>query len=174
MIFTGDGAVHPGPRSHYNGWDVGTYSGPTFSNAPIKFGYRAVEIHDWRIKEILDPNLSNHETNLSVTYKSGTVARIYQSDGTRVGKNNVFSGYIIQELGEPTCAYLASNYLQIGDWRFGLADTAHFSVSHKDGKTAVIYRIDGTVHPGPRTDFSAWALGEEPAIMGSFIGKRVL
>ena len=32
----------------------------------------------------------------------------------------------------------------------------HFSVSHKSGKTAMIWRSDGTQHPGPRNDFNVW------------------
>jgi hypothetical protein len=33
----------------------------------------------------------------------------------------------------------------------------HFSFSHRSGYTAAIYRgSDGTVHGGPRTDFSLW------------------
>jgi hypothetical protein len=44
--------------------------------------------------------------------------------------------------------------MQLGDWRFGDVDGQHFSMAHKDGKTAQIYRSDGTLHSGPRGDFN--------------------
>ena len=48
-------------------------------------------------------------------------------------------------------------FVQIGDWRMGDVDGAHFSMAHKDGKTAQIYRKDGTLHRGPRSDYSTWS-----------------
>jgi hypothetical protein len=56
-----------------------------------------------------------------------------------------------------------AGFVEIGAWRFGKYDDAHFSFSHKDGKTAVIFRSDGTVHPGPRDDFG---LGSNPLLPG--------
>ena len=109
--------------------------------------------------------------HLSVTHESGNVARIYRSDGTLHGNNKDFSGFKTG-LGEPRCAFLTDEYLQIGDWRIGVLNPAHLSVTHKDGKTAVIYRDDGTTHPGPRTDFNAWLMPEGEVIMGSNIGCR--
>jgi len=47
-------------------------------------------------------------------------------------------------------------FIQIGNWRFGNVDNTHFSFQHKSGNTAVIYRSDGTIHPGPRRDFGTW------------------
>ena len=40
-------------------------------------------------------------------------------------------------------------------FRIGDSNGQHASVSHKKGKTAQIWRNDGTVHPGPRTDWAA-------------------
>lgn len=38
-------------------------------------------------------------------------------------------------------------------------DDQHFVFSNKSGFTSVIYRgYDGTVHPGPRKDFTLWNL----------------
>ena len=114
------------------------------------------------------------ETHLSVTHESGNVARIYRSDGTLHQNNKDYSGYKAvfgdPRLGDPRCAYLTDRYLQIGDWRFGKMDELHLSVTHKSGKTAVIYRDDGSAFNGPRTDYNAWILEEGEAIMGSNIG----
>jgi hypothetical protein len=49
---------------------------------------------------------------------------------------------------------MGDRFIQIGSWRIGDVDGAHFSTAHKDGKTAQIYRSDGTLHPGPRSDFN--------------------
>ena len=42
-----------------------------------------------------------------------------------------------------------AGFVEIGPWRFGNVDGVHFSVSHQSGKTAVIFRSDGNVFPGP-------------------------
>eukprot|EP00584_Thalassiosira_punctigera_P021811 CAMPEP_0172573246 /NCGR_PEP_ID=MMETSP1067-20121228/136090_1 /TAXON_ID=265564 ORGANISM="Thalassiosira punctigera, Strain Tpunct2005C2" /NCGR_SAMPLE_ID=MMETSP1067 /ASSEMBLY_ACC=CAM_ASM_000444 /LENGTH=1253 /DNA_ID=CAMNT_0013365843 /DNA_START=80 /DNA_END=3841 /DNA_ORIENTATION=- len=163
QIFRDTGSTYPGPRSDYNGWeDVDSHTGPTYSVEGVTFGDYAVQIRDWRIRQI-DP------THLSVTHNNGNVARIYRSDGTVHGMVNGFSGYI-KPLGEPSCAYLAATYLQIGDWRFGAYDAHHLSVAHRLGMTSVIYRTDGNVHPGPRRDYNAWTFPEEEALLGSSEG----
>ena len=53
---------------------------------------------------------------------------------------------------------VGDHFIQFGDsWRIGQsADTKHLSITHKDGKTAQIFRHDGTLHPGPRTDYNSW------------------
>jgi hypothetical protein len=37
-----------------------------------------------------------------------------------------------------------------------MVNTFHFSFSHRSGYTAAIFRGDGNVFFGPRTDFSLW------------------
>lgn len=164
QIFRDTGTTHPGPRSDYNGWDdVDAGSGPTHSADGIRFGDKAVQVRDWRIRQI-------DGTHLSVTHANGNVARIYRADGTVHGNVDDFSGYR-KPLGEPACAYLATSYLQLGDWRFGAFDATHLSVSHRLGKTAMIYRTDGTVHPGNgRRDYNAWTLPDEEAVLGTSEG----
>ncbi|EJK44367.1 hypothetical protein THAOC_37096, partial [Thalassiosira oceanica] len=63
-------------------------------------------------------------------------------------------GYIIDDLGKPTCAYLTSSFLQLGDWRFGEMG-GHLSVTHKNGQT------------GPRTDYNAWTLIDNEVLAGT-------
>ena len=162
QIFRSTGSLHPGPRSDFHGFDLVSNSGLTYSSQPIVFGAEAVQIRDWRIRQI-------DATHLSVSNENGNVSRIYRADGTVHGNNKDFSGYKIEDLGEPTCAYLTSSYLQIGDWRFGEIST-HLSVTHRGGKTAMIYRDDGRTFKGPRTDFNAWDLQDEEILMGSTEG----
>ena len=47
-------------------------------------------------------------------------------------------------------------FLEIGDWRVGNVDGEHFSISHKDGITAMVFRDDGNQLPGPRQDYGLW------------------
>ncbi len=46
------------------------------------------------------------------------------------------------------------SWIELGQFRVGQVDKAHFSISHKiNRKTCMIFRSDGTIHPGPRTDY---------------------
>jgi hypothetical protein len=50
-------------------------------------------------------------------------------------------------------------FIQLGTtWRIGSVDDNHCSMSHSGGQTVQIYRSDGTLHPGPRTDWGVWHL----------------
>ena len=52
---------------------------------------------------------------------------------------------------------IGDRYIQIGEWRLGAIDDNHASMSHKDGKTAQIYRNDGTLHgTSGRTDWGCY------------------
>ncbi|EJK66470.1 hypothetical protein THAOC_12614, partial [Thalassiosira oceanica] len=183
QILRDDGTYHAGPRTDFNGFDLGGGDGLTYSSQPIVFGDKAVQIRDWRIRQV-------HPKLLSVTNENGNVSRIYRSDGTVHGNVKEWSGYINEDLGEPACAYLTSSFLQLGDWRFGEMG-GHLVVTHKDGQTgetsiwcclhllvsasnadlfmssAMIYRHDGTMHPGPRTDHDAWTLVDDDVLAGS-------
>ena len=164
MIFRPDGQAvdGAGQRSDFNGFDMTSNTGPTESDVSVQFGDRAVQVGGWRISDI-------DSDHLSVTNESGDVSRIYRSDGTVYGNNRDYSGFE-KELGEPNCAYLSEKYLRLGDWRFGALDNNHLSVTHKDGKTAVVYRNDGTAHGGPRDDWNAWDLPAGNVIMGDRSG----
>jgi hypothetical protein len=44
---------------------------------------------------------------------------------------------------------VGDRYIQCGNFRLGEVDSGrHFSLSNKNGKTAMIWRSDGTEHPG--------------------------
>ena len=107
------------------------------------------------------------DSHLSISHSSGNVARIYRSDGTLYGNVKDFNGWSTP-LGEPECAFLTQMFLQIGLWRLAEFDSSHMSVSHgATGKTAMIYRVDGTRHPGPRKDFNAFDIARGTFIEGS-------
>ena len=79
---------------------------------------------------------------------------------------------------QATDVVVGNGFVEFGtQWRLGDVDGAHFSLSHKDGKTAMIWRDDGTQHPGPRSDYGTWskslsasnvALGDRFIQLGSF------
>jgi len=178
QIFLNVGTDLPGGKS-LNGFDYltegqGDYltggQGLTYSTQPVIFGDRTVQIQDWRIRQV-------SSDLLSVTNENGNVSRIYRSDGTVRGNAKEWGGYVIEDLGEPTCAYLTSSFLQLGEWRFGEMEDHHgralLSVTHKSGQTAMIYREDGTIHLGPRTDFNAWTLVDDEVLAGTKKGCNV-
>lgn len=141
VIFRDTGTIHQGQRTDYNPYgDLNDATAATYSVNGVGFGTRAVQVRDWRIKQI-------DNTHISISHKNGNVSRIFRSDGTSHGSVNDFSGWK-NELGAPTCSYLTSKYLQIGDWRLGRYDASHMSVSHRLGFTSMIYRSDGTAHDG--------------------------
>ena len=48
-------------------------------------------------------------------------------------------------------------WIELGEFRLGDVDGTHFSISHRvNRKTCMIFRKDGTIHPGPRTDYGLW------------------
>ncbi|EJK49284.1 hypothetical protein THAOC_31861 [Thalassiosira oceanica] len=205
QIFLNVGTDLPGGKS-LNGFDYlteaqGDYltggQGLTYSTQPVVFGDRTVQIQDWRIRQV-------SSDLLSVTNENGNVSRIYRSDGTVRGNAKEWGGYVIKDLGEPTCAYLTSSFLQIGEWRFGEMDDysgrtplsvalprgfGHLSVTHRSGQTrktcfelsyvnlylmhiylstAMTYRDDGTIHPGPRHGgYNAWTLVDDEVLAGT-------
>eukprot|EP00956_Cyclotella_meneghiniana_P019773 scaffold34361_cov94-Cyclotella_meneghiniana.AAC.1 len=153
QVFREDGTVHPGPRNDYNGWGAVSSAGPTFSSQGITFGNMAVQISDWRIRQI-------DNKHMSISHKDGNVARIYKSDGTLHENDQQYSGWK-SDIGAPSCAYLTERYLQIGDWRFGVGYITYekyysgssrypqLSVAHKGGKVPVVYKPDGSVWAVP-------------------------
>ena len=57
---------------------------------------------------------------------------------------------------KPHAARWGDRFIQLGDWRLAAIDENHFSISHRSGKSAQIFRSDGTLHPGPRWDWGSW------------------
>eukprot|EP00947_MAST-08B_sp_MAST-8B-sp1_P000178 g178.t1 len=147
QIFRYDGTVHPGPRNDYHLCDAalsgdGKPSGVVYGNGYIEFHGK------WRLG-----NVDN--THMSIAHKDGKTAMIWRSDGTRhPGPRSDFTTWTTSTGGD---IQKGDRFIQFGAgsaWRFADIDTAHSSIAY-GGTTAVIYRRDGTIHPGPRTDYQA-------------------
>ena len=125
----------------------------------VTVGDHAIQIGShWRIAQIDDDHLA-------IGHSNGQTAQIFRSTGTlHPGPRTDFNPFS-QAFGEPSGVTSSEYYIQIGRFRFGVADfshsgglQAHLSVGHGSatsvGMTCMVYRSDGAVHPGPRTD--AW------------------
>jgi hypothetical protein len=155
QIFRSDGTLHPGPRTDWNPWSL-----PLGSPEGVEIGTNMIQIGPtWRIGA-LDGN------HLCIGHSGGKTVQIFRSDGTlHPGPRTDWNPWSL-ELGAPSGVTNSpvGRWLQIGDtWRIGVNDEGvgsnHLCIGHKTGKTAQIYRSDGTLHPGPRTDWNPWAMG---------------
>ena len=90
---------------------------------------------------------------------------VFRKDGTvHPGPRNDF-GLWGRTGGSATNIVLSTDFIEFsGTWRIGDVDGIHMSLSHKDGKTAMIWRSDGTQHAGPRSDFSTWSKAPQGAL----------
>ena len=51
---------------------------------------------------------------------------------------------------------MGDRFIELGGFRLAAIDDTHFSISHRNGMTAQIFRSDGHVANGPRTDFGSF------------------
>ena len=113
---------------------------------------------------------SNH---LTIGHSSGHTPQIFRSDGTLHGgyNHNGFNPFIGRPtLGAPNGVTVGNHAIQIGSyWRIAQIDGNHLSIGHKTGTTVQIFRSDGTLHPGPRTDYNPFsrALGAPNGVISS-------
>ncbi|CAE7410351.1 unnamed protein product [Symbiodinium natans] len=161
QIFRSDGTLHAGVHKTWH-----TFDRPESAPTAINVGDRFLQLGKFRLGDA-DGN------HFLVTHESGLTIQIYRSDGTtHPGPDTYWTSRIstrrpaswtckdIAEMAYGTCsekwAAFGDRFIQLGDWRLAAIDANHFSISHKDGQTPQIWRNDGTVHPGPRTDYNAW------------------
>ncbi|CAE7600906.1 unnamed protein product [Symbiodinium natans] len=160
IIYRNDRKVFYGPLTDWGAFDRGE-GAPT----GVSFGDRFLQIGKFRIG-------CNDPGHFVVTHTSNTLVHLYRYDGTEHRPGNEWSHAINSRPPAPwTCKDIAEiaygkcdpdwgaygdRFIQLGQWRLGAWDANHFSVSHKNGNTAMIYRGDGTRHPGPRRDFGTW------------------
>ena len=139
-IFRGDGTLHPGPRSDYG--CLGKSS--TFSN--VNFGDRFIQIGSWRLGDV-------DGTHASMAYSS-TTALIFRCDGTlHPGPRSDYSTWS-RSISPGSGLSYGDRFIDFGNWRICEVDGAHGSIGCKSSRTvALIFRSDGTLHPGPRTDY---------------------
>eukprot|EP00931_Biecheleriopsis_adriatica_P015108 TRINITY_DN11741_c0_g1_i4.p1 TRINITY_DN11741_c0_g1~~TRINITY_DN11741_c0_g1_i4.p1 ORF type:complete len:829 (-),score=157.69 TRINITY_DN11741_c0_g1_i4:75-2528(-) len=149
QIFRKDGTLHRGPRNDFTTWDR-----PVGDPSNISFGDRFIQIGEWRFGAF-------DASHASIAHKDGKTAQIFKKGGTSGGDRSDFrKGYFNtwdRPVGYPSQVYFGDRFIQFGEWRFGDVDGSHASVAHQDGKTAQIFRKDGTLHKGPRKDFSTWS-----------------
>merc|ERR1712070_283351 len=82
---------------------------------------------------------------------------IWRNDGTEhAGPRSDFSTR--SKSLTPSRVSQGARFIELGAlWRVGDVDGTHMSIGTGDTeKTAVIYRNDGTIHPGPRTDYNVF------------------
>ena len=125
--------------------------------ARIKGGNQFIELGLWRIG-IYDYH------HFCFTHKSGYTSVIYRSDGTiHPGPRTDFNLWEKPSANVENVVF-GENYIEFGGiWRLGQINPQHLSLSNLSGKTCMIWRSDGTKHPGPRTDFSGWELNGDQA-----------
>eukprot|EP00435_Cladocopium_sp_Y103_P053127 s189_g16.t4 len=150
MIYRSDGTRHGGPRTEWNAWDCkGAYD-----DKQVKWGDHFLQLGEFRLGQVDD-------AHFSISHSGGQTIVIFRSDGTiHPGPRTDFNLWSKPTLTSPTGATSGDRFVQIGKFRLGDVDSGHFSVSHELGQTMQIFRNDGTLHPGPRTDFSTFGREE--------------
>lgn len=166
QIFRNDGTLHPGPRIAWDSFGVMKALSGTTSGS-LQWGDRFFQVGKWRMGAIDD-------THFGVAHKDGKTVQTYQHTGARQGPKNdpTLWGRPVQDITKVSFSdvgiYFGDNFIQFGDtWRLGQIDINHASIAWRekdDGKggtrrrfqTPQIFRIDGTLHPGPRTNWNDW------------------
>ena len=142
QIYRNDGTLHPGPRTDYNAW------GRSIGNsAGISFGFQYIEIGKFRLGAV-------NSEHLSISHRDGQVVQIFRNDGTLHPGPRTDHSTFDRPAAAASGISFGDRFLQIGKFRIGDADGTHMTVTHADGQTIQIYRSDGTLHPGPRTDWT--------------------
>ncbi|CAE7763863.1 unnamed protein product, partial [Symbiodinium sp. KB8] len=168
QIYRGDGTQHPGPRTDWtaaistrspSAWtckDLPEMAYGACDKGWAGFGDRFIQLGDWRLAAI------DHR-HFSISHKDGITSQIWHAEGSvHPGPRHDFSAWG-RPLGFPSGITFGPQFIQIGKWRLGQIDLEHFTIAHQDGTTAQIFRADGTLHNGPRTDYNAWSRSSGPA-----------
>jgi hypothetical protein len=175
-IYRSDNTIHPGPRFDFNAFgrklerhtdECIVYKNwitqGTCGDLP-QGGNGFIQIGRWRIG-------TPDGVHFSFSHMSTRTSAIFRSDGTQHwGPRGDFQMWT--EVGETTQKRELATNVKIGDnyiefksaWRLGVTpDGLHLSISHVEtGKTAFIWRLDGTRHAGPRDDFGTQKNGQTP------------
>merc|ERR1740130_48507 len=149
------------------------YAKKSMSDAGISGGDGFISVGSWKLgtKSFTNSNYSGNTNYFVINHCYGltgkkTTAQVFKSDGTvHPGPRTDFNLCNAPGSwdGKPTNVHSGNGYIEFaGVWRIGNIDNTHLSIAHKDiktgiTKTAMIWRKDGTRHPGPRTDYSPWS-----------------
>lgn len=144
-VWNSDGSVVPGPRT-----DSGAFRRSLSALIPstLAFGDRFVELGPWRLGTVDD--------DFVVAFSGRTTAQIIRANGTVTSGPLTTAPIFDRQVGQASGIAFGDRFIQIGKYRLGAADDNHFSISHESGTTAQIFRSDGNVFLGPRSDFSTW------------------
>ncbi|CAE7401880.1 Ank3 [Symbiodinium necroappetens] len=133
-----------GPRTNLGAWKREAKG----LEAPgVTFGDRFLELGQWR--------LWAEGQRLILSHQAGTSVKVYQSDGSSAGRRCCNASGSPGALAATAFARPASKmggvafgdrFLQIGHFRLGDVDGAHFAISHPDGLSEV-HHSDGTLLP---------------------------
>ncbi|CAE7677387.1 unnamed protein product [Symbiodinium sp. CCMP2456] len=147
QIYRSDGTRHPGPRTSWNSWG---WEPKKTSTGTVHFGDRFIQFGNFRMGAVDD----NH---FSISHNGGQTIQIFRADGTlHPGPRTDWGLWhdSRQVLDVPLGITFGDRFVQIGKFRVGDVDGGHFSVAHVGGQTIQIFRADGTLHPGPRSDWT--------------------
>ena len=174
MIYRNDGTRHGGPRTDWGSWgresknvDTSGTSLTQQSKRPIwkgfrfkkhimsrisaeqkiKFGDRFIQFGNFRMGAFDD-------THFSISHRDGQTIQVFRSDGTLHPGPRTDYGLWHRPIGVAQGVTFGDRFVQMGNFRVGDVDSTHFSVSHIGSQTIQIYRSDGEVFPGPRTDWT--------------------
>lgn len=114
-------------------------------------GDRFLKIGRWYMGDI-------DGAHFSFAHENGNTAVIYRSDGTIHEGNGHRTDWnvVARPVGKIVGVVFGFKYVTMGQWRLGDVDGWHFSISHKDGFTAQIWRGDGTRHCGANSNRKDW------------------
>eukprot|EP00439_Symbiodinium_sp_Y106_P040354 s5574_g4.t4 len=158
QIFRGDGHVFPGPTTGWNGWAGEFVAGPA---SGVRYGNRFLEIGNFRLGATDGSHL--------VVSKGHQTIRIFRGDGHIFGGVPGFGQALAEKPLQSHCGLIQSStgtcpgitagdgFLQFGDWRLVThSDHLHFSISHREGQTALVLTVHGVVVNGPNTGWGGW------------------
>ena len=111
----------------------------------VHFGDKYVQLGKWRFGDV-------DGKHFSVSHKDGKTAQVYTSDGKRLGADHKRTTYDGRS-ADNTGVFFGDRFVQIGNFRICDIDGRHASICSLDGQTSQIFRNDGRLYPGPRTDY---------------------
>jgi len=128
--------------------------GTEYMSPPIAGGDQWIQLGNWRIG-------AYNENHFVFTCAPGYSAVIFRGDdGTmHEGPRSDYSLYEEQfgDAGQSRNVAFGGDCIQFGaHWRLGCYNEDHLVLSHDSGLSNMIWRSDGTRHPGPRSDYHLW------------------
>lgn len=177
-IFNGrEGKVHTDQghlHTHFLGrepaaWTCKDIAESAFGPCDPEFGSwgdRFIQLGNWRMGAFDD-------FHFTFSHKNGQTAEILIASGFAYPSNPSDNfGLWGRPLGYPSGIVFGDRFIQFGNWRVAAYDDTHLSFSHRDGKTAKVFRTS-SFQNGPMVDFNAWHKNVGPP-SGVTFGDRFL